>query len=104
MTDAVYRDVIRATETEDGALTFVETPERSPLVTNSWTLSQELVQSEAVPSGLKQIRDQGGNWEQAAIPAAGSAIRSQPCVAVSLRPGEISISFSLPHDPQKNLA
>jgi hypothetical protein len=64
ITDAVYRDVIRATETDDGALLFVEITERSPLVTNSWILSQELIQSDAVQSMLKQIMDQGGNWEQ----------------------------------------
>ena len=64
VTDAVYRDVIKATETEDGALLFVEIAERSPLVTNSWILSQELIESKAVQSILKQIMDQGGNWEQ----------------------------------------
>ena len=64
ITDAVYRDVIRATETQDSALLFVEITERSPLVTNSWILSQELIQSDAVRSVLKQVTDQGGNWEQ----------------------------------------
>jgi hypothetical protein len=64
VTDAVYRDVIRATESEDGLLLFVEIAERSPLVTNTWILSQEVVQSEALQSVLKQIMDQGGNWEQ----------------------------------------
>jgi hypothetical protein len=64
ITDAVYRDVIRATETEDGALLFVEIAERSPFVTNSWILSYELVQSDAVQQVLKQIMDRGGNWEQ----------------------------------------
>ena len=43
ITDAVYRDVIRATETQDGALLFVEIAERSPLVTKSWILNQELI-------------------------------------------------------------
>jgi hypothetical protein len=64
VTEAVYRDVIRATETEDGALLFVEIADRSPLVTHSWILSQDLIQSDAVQSILKQVMDQGGNWEQ----------------------------------------
>jgi hypothetical protein len=64
VTDAVYRDVIRATETENGVLLFVEIAERSPLVTNSWILSQELLQSDALQAILKQIMDEGGNWEQ----------------------------------------
>jgi hypothetical protein len=64
VTDAVYRDIIRASETEDGALMFVEIAERSPLVTNSWVFSQELIESEAVQSVLKVIMDQGGNWER----------------------------------------
>lgn len=63
ITDAVYRDVIRATETEDGALLFVEIAERSPLVTNCYILSQDLVESDALQSILKQIMEQGGNWE-----------------------------------------
>ena len=64
VTDAVYRDVIRATEIQDSALLFVEIAERSPLVTNSWILSLELIQSDAVQLVLKQVMDQGGNWEQ----------------------------------------
>jgi hypothetical protein len=64
VTDAVYRDVIRVTETQDGALLFVEIAERSPLVTNSWILSQDLIQSDAVQAVLKRIMEQGGNWEQ----------------------------------------
>jgi hypothetical protein len=64
VTDAVYRDVIRATEAEDGALLFVEIAERSPLVTNICILRQELIESEAIQSILKQIMEQGGNWEQ----------------------------------------
>jgi hypothetical protein len=35
VTDAVYRDVIRATEAEDGALLFVEIAERSLLRTSA---------------------------------------------------------------------
>ncbi len=64
VTDAVYRDVIRATEAEDGALRFVEIAERSPLVTNSCILRQELIKSEAIQSILERIMEQGGNWEQ----------------------------------------
>ncbi len=64
ITDAVYRDVIRAIETDDGALLFVEIAERSPLVTHSWILTQEIIQSEAIQSVLKRIMDNGGNWEQ----------------------------------------
>jgi hypothetical protein len=79
VTDAVYRDVIRATETEDGALLFVEIAERSPLVTNSWILSQELIQSDAVQSVLKQIMDQGGNWEQ--VFGGGLIVHTSPAMA-----------------------
>jgi hypothetical protein len=64
ITDGVYQDVIRATETRDGALLFAEIAQRSPLVTNSWILSQELIQSDALQRVLKQIMDHGGNWEQ----------------------------------------
>src|ERR1700730_2375447 len=53
VTDAVYRDVIRVTETQDCALLFVEIAERWPRVTNSWILSQELIQSDAVQAVLK---------------------------------------------------
>jgi hypothetical protein len=64
VTDAVYRDVIDATETGDGAILFVEIAERSPLVTVSWILSHELVQSDAIQAVLKKIVDEGGHWEQ----------------------------------------
>ncbi len=64
VTDAVYRDVIRVTENQDGTLLFVEIAERSPLVTNSWILSQDLIQSDAVQAVLKRIMEHGGNWEQ----------------------------------------
>ena len=79
ITDAVYRDVIRATETDDGALLFVEIAERSPLVTNSWILSQELIQSDAVQLILKQIMDQGGNWEQ--VFGGGLIVHTSPTTA-----------------------
>ena len=79
VTDAVYRDVIKATETEDGALLFVEITERSPLVTNSWILSQELIESNAVQSILKQIMDQGGNWEQ--VFGGGLMVHTSPTTA-----------------------
>lgn len=60
VTDAVYRDVIRATETQDGALLFVEIAERSPLVTNSCILSQDLIESDAIQSILKKVQVFGG--------------------------------------------
>jgi hypothetical protein len=79
VTDAVYRDIIRATETQDSALLFVEITERSPLVTNSWILSQELIQSDAVQSVLKQVMDQGGNWEQ--VFGGGLIVHTSPTTA-----------------------
>jgi len=79
VTDAVYRDVIKATETQDGALLFVEIAHRSPLVTNSWILSQELIQSDAIQSVLKQIMDQGGNWEQ--VFGGGLMVHTSPTMA-----------------------
>ena len=79
VTDAVYRDLIRATETQDGALLFVEIAERSPLITNSWILSQNLIQSDAVQSILKQIMDQGGNWEQ--VFGGGLVVHTSPATA-----------------------
>jgi len=79
VTDAVYRDVIRATETQDGALLFVEIAKRSPLVTNSWILSQELIQSDAVQAVLKRIMEQGGNWEQ--VFGGGLMVHTSPEMA-----------------------
>ena len=79
VTDAVYRDVIKATETQDGALLFLEIAERSPLVTNSCILSQELIQSDALQSVLKQIMDQGGNWEQ--VFGGGLIVHTSPTTA-----------------------
>jgi hypothetical protein len=79
ITDAVYRDVIRTTETDDGAVLFVEITRRSPLVTNSWILSQELIQSDVVQSILKQIVDQGGNWEQ--VFGGGLIVHTSPTTA-----------------------
>ena len=79
VTDAVYRDVIRVTETQDGALLFVEIAERSPLVTNSWILSQELIQSDAVQAVLKRIMEQGGNWEQ--VFGGGLIVHTSPEMA-----------------------
>jgi hypothetical protein len=79
VTDAVYRDVIRVTETQDGALLFVEIAERSPLVTNSWILSQALIQSDAVQAVLKRIMKQGGNWEQ--VFGGGLIVHTSPEMA-----------------------
>jgi hypothetical protein len=79
VTDAVYRDVIKATETQGGALLFVEIVERSPLITNSWVLSQELIQSDAIQSVLKQITNQGGNWER--VFGGGLIVHTSPTTA-----------------------
>jgi hypothetical protein len=79
ITDAVYRDVIRTTETDDAALLFVEITQRSPLVTNSWILGQELIQSDVLQSILKQIVDQGGNWEQ--VFGGGLIVHTSPTTA-----------------------
>lgn len=62
--DAVYKDVIRATEAEDGALLLIEIAERSPLVTNSFVATQDFIECEAIQSILKAVMDEGGNWEQ----------------------------------------
>jgi len=64
VTAAVYRDVIKTSDTRDGSLLFIEIVERSPLVTNTWTLRKEVIESQAVQSILRRIMDEGGNWEQ----------------------------------------
>src|SRR5690348_5084747 len=94
VTDAVYRDVIRATETEGGALLFVEIAERSPLVTNSWILSQELIQSNAIQSVLKQIVDQGGNWEQ--VFGGGLIVHTTPATAKEIEAQILRIAQKAP--------
>lgn len=82
VTDAVYGDVIRATEILDGALLFVEIAERSALVTNSWILSQALIESDAVQAVLNEIRVQGGNWEQ--VFGGGLIVHTSPTLAKSV--------------------
>jgi hypothetical protein len=79
ITDAVYRDVIRATEAQDGSLLFVEIVERSTFVTSSWILSQELVESPAVQQVLKQIVDRGGNCER--VFGGGLIVHTPPTMA-----------------------
>lgn len=63
LTGAVYRDVINATETDDGAVVFVEIAEHSPLVTKSWILSQQLLQSDA----LQRVLHRGLEKSRASI-------------------------------------
>ena len=94
VTDAVYRDVIRATETQDGALLFVEIAERSPLVTNSWILSQELIQSTAIQSVLRLISDQGGNWEQ--VFGGGLIVHTIPATAKEIEEQILRIAKKTP--------
>jgi hypothetical protein len=94
VTDAVYRDVIRATETQDGALLFVEIAERSPLVTNSWILSQELIQSTAIQSVLRQVMDQGGNWEQ--VLGGGLIVHTTPATAKEIEEQILRIAKKTP--------
>jgi hypothetical protein len=94
VTDAVYRDVIRATETQDGALLFVEIAERSPLVTSSWMLSQELIQSDAIQSVLLQVMDQGGNWEQ--VFGGGLIVHTTPATAKEIEEQILRIAKKTP--------
>jgi hypothetical protein len=56
--------VIKASDTRDGSLLFIEIVERSPFVTSAWTLRKEVIESQAVQSIWRRIMDEGGNWEQ----------------------------------------
>ena len=63
--DAVYGDIIRADRTADGDLTFHGIVERSPLVTQSWILSPDVLATERIRRLLTDVMDAGGMWEQA---------------------------------------
>ena len=94
VTDAVYRDVIRATETPDGALLFQEITDRSPLETQSYILSQELIQSEAIQFVLKQIMLDGGNWER--VFGGGLILHTSPTTAKAIESQIRSIAADKP--------
>ncbi len=92
ITDAVYRDVIRARETPEGVLTFVEIAERSPLITNSWILSQDTIESEAMKSVLARVMAEGGNWEQ--VFGGGLIVHTSPANARQIEDEVLRIANS----------
>jgi len=63
--EAMYKDVIRATRREDGNLLFVSIERPSGLVTQSWLLSQDIIDSSDFGSILERIMEVGGHWERA---------------------------------------
>ena len=63
--DAVYGDTIRANRSANGDLTFHGIVERSPLVTQRWILSADVLATERIRRILTKVTDAGGMWEQA---------------------------------------
>jgi hypothetical protein len=63
--DALYGDIIRVKEMNDGALLFVEVAERTTLVSKSWIMSADVLKSERMETILKDVMRIGGMWELA---------------------------------------
>ena len=63
--DAVFADVIHVQQLPDGTFHFLGIAERSPLVTQSWILSEQVISSASIRAILANITGLGGNWEQA---------------------------------------
>lgn len=63
--DANYGDVIRASRRSDGGLLLLGIESRSDLVTQSWILSKDVLDSPECDLLLKDIMADGGNWERA---------------------------------------
>jgi hypothetical protein len=63
--DAVYGDIIRADRSANGDLTFHGIVELSPLVTQSWILSADVLTTEHIRRLLSTVTAAGGMWEQA---------------------------------------
>ena len=61
--DAVYGDIIRVKEMDDGTLLFIEIADHSKLITRSWLFSAEVLATERVQSILKSVMESGGMWE-----------------------------------------
>ena len=61
--DALYGDIIRVREMDDGTLLFIEITERSKLVSGSWVMSADVIATERVQSILKSVMEAGGMWE-----------------------------------------
>jgi hypothetical protein len=61
--DAVYGDIIRVREMDDGTLLFIEITNRSNFVTRSWILSADALATERIQSILKSVMKAGGMWE-----------------------------------------
>ena len=60
-----YHDTIRATTGSDGSLNFVEVVKPSALVTHTWILPSNVVESVGFRSILSDVLKVGGHWEQA---------------------------------------
>ena len=63
--DAVYGDIILADRSANDDLTFQGIVERSPLVTQSWIVSEDVLATERIRRLLTTVTDAGGMWEQA---------------------------------------
>jgi len=57
--------VIRRSRRDDGGLLFLAIETRSKLVSQSWILSQAVLDSSECGSLLDDIMAMGGNWERA---------------------------------------
>ena len=60
-----YHDIIRATIGNDGSLNLVEVVKPSALVTHTWILPSNVVESVGFRSILSDVLKVGGHWEQA---------------------------------------
>ncbi len=60
-----YHDSFRATPNQDGSLQFDRVVTPSGLCTNTWILSQSLIESDEIRAVLSDVMALGGNWEQA---------------------------------------
>ena len=63
--EARYGDVIRGSSRDDGGLLFLGIETRSNLVSQSWILSEAVLDSPECGSLLDDIMAMGGNWERA---------------------------------------
>ena len=63
--EALYGDIIRVSEADDGALMFLEVAERSTLVSNNWIMSADTLGSPGIKAILTNVMELGGMWEQA---------------------------------------
>jgi hypothetical protein len=63
--EAVYGDVIRVREADDGAFVFIEVAQRTTLVSRTWIMSADTLQNQRIKAILASVMEVGGMWEQA---------------------------------------